>query len=191
MTQGISSLSGKVAIVSGSCSGIGACIARELSARSVTVIINYPFPYLREAAEKVLSSLPNQGQIIEADLSTLEDPKLLVEKTVAAFGKIDLLINNAGISSLMAIDDLDEAKVMKDWDQVNSVNGRGTFLLTRAVLPHLSKQNSRIVNISSTTSRAPEHNMSIYAGSKGMIESFSRAWAKDFPRAGPHRPSNQ
>ncbi len=177
-------LAGKVAIISGSSSGIGACIARELSSQGACVVINYPSPSLRSCAQDVLETLktPANARIIEADLSTLGGPKKLVEETIREFGKLDILINNAGISALMPIDEPDEARVLEAWEQVLNLNGRGTFLLTRAALPHLSPHNSRIINISSSTSRLPEHNMSIYAGSKGMIESFTRAWAKDLPR---------
>lgn len=177
-------LAGKVAIISGASSGIGACIARELSARGAWVVINYPFPSLKEAAQKVLKSLshPADARIIEADLSTLSGPKKLVEDTIHEFGKLDILINNAGVCHVMSLDEPDEAKFLRMWDQTISVNGRGTLLLTRAALAHLSPRNSRIINISSGTSRQPEPNVSIYAGSKGMVESFTRAWAVDLPR---------
>lgn len=176
-------LAGKAAIVSGSSSGIGAAIARELARRGAHVVINYPFPSEKERAEKVASSLPSGSKsiIVEADLSTLKGPQKLAATAAAEFGKIDILINNAGISSHSVLDGPDDAEISRIWDMVVNVNGRGTLLLTRACLKYLSANNSRIVNICSSTSRNPDPNMSIYAGSKGMIESFTRCWARDLP----------
>ncbi|OQV03394.1 hypothetical protein CLAIMM_08443 [Cladophialophora immunda] len=178
------SLAGKVAIVSGSSSGIGAAIARELSKRGGSVVINYPFPSERQRAEKVLQSLPGQSKsiLVEADLSTLTGPQALASAAAAEFGKIDILVNNAGISGHSAIDELDDGEIAQIWDTLVNVNGRGTMLLTRATLKYLSRSHSRIINICSTTSRNPDPDMTIYAGSKGMVESFTRCWARDLAR---------
>lgn len=178
------SLAGKVAIVSGSSSGIGAAIARELSRRGASVVINYPFPSEKRNAEKVLKSLPGNSKsiVVEADLSTLTGPKTLATAASIEFGCIDILINNAGINGHSILDGPDDEEFARIWDRVINVNGRGTLLLTRATLKYLSASNSRIVNICSTTSRDPDPDMTIYAGSKGMIESFTRCWARDLPR---------
>ncbi|TGO45262.1 hypothetical protein BOTNAR_0684g00010 [Botryotinia narcissicola] len=174
----------RVAIVSGSSSGIGAAIARELSLRGASVVINYPSQTERIAAEAVFESLKGDSKsiLVEADLSTIAGPSKLVEAAVAEFGKIDILVNNAGIVIPNWIDDEDDESVLNAWDRVVALNGRGTLLLTRAVLKHLAPSNSRIINISSSTSRNPDPNISIYAGTKGMIESFTRCWARDLPR---------
>lgn len=177
-------LNGKVALISGSSSGIGAAIARELSSRGAHVIINYPFESEKMSALSVLSSLGGSGKSIavEADLSTLAGPRKLVDAAVAEFGQIDILVNNAGISALSAFDEGTDEEVSRMWDSIVSVNGRGTMLLTRATLKQLSRRHSRIINICSSTSRNPDPDMTIYAGSKGMIESFTRCWARDLPR---------
>jgi 3-oxoacyl-[acyl-carrier protein] reductase len=177
-------LDGKVAIVSGSSSGIGAAIAQKLSLRGAHVVINYPFETEKQKAEKVLKSLEGAAKAItvEADLSTPTGPSKLVEAAVAQFGSIDILVNNAGIAVPIVLQNATDDAFHTIWDSVMNLNARGTILLTRAVLKHLSPKNSRIINISSATSRNPEPNMSIYAGSKGMIESFTRCWARDLPR---------
>lgn len=177
-------LKGKVAIVSGASSGIGAAIARELSSQGAHVVINYPFPSEQSRANKVLESLEGKAKSIavEADISTTTGPIELVERTVREFGHIDIVVNNAGISSLIELDAADEAAFLQTWNAVVNTNARGTLLLTRAALKHLSKTNSRIVNICSAASRNPEPHMSIYSGSKGMIESFTRTWARELPR---------
>lgn len=177
------SLSGKVAIVSGSSSGIGAATARELSERGARVVINYPSPSERQKAEDVLSQLKTSAESItvEADLSTTTGPEELVQAAVAKYGIIDILVNNAGIMAPCDLQDDDRQIILSAWDATVSLNGRGTFLLTCAALKNLSRQNSRIINITSTTSRSPEPGYSIYAGTKGMIESFTRSWARELP----------
>ncbi len=170
-------LSGKVAIISGSCSGIGAAIARELSSRGANVVINHPFSNLREQAETVVSSLATPGIAVEADISSTTGPAHLVEGAVAAYGKVDILINNAAL----AINKPFEEQSLADWDSLVNLNGRGTFLLTQATLKHLAKGSGRIVNIVSISSRGPPPMQTIYAGTKGMVDSFTRCWAKELP----------
>ncbi|KAK5064356.1 hypothetical protein LTR84_000189 [Exophiala bonariae] len=177
-------LRGKVALVSGSSTGIGAAIAQELAKRGASVVINFPRSAEKEDADKVLSTLPAESKsvAIEADLSTTTGPEALVQQVVAVFGRIDILVNNAGLMLGHSLDDPDDAKVIGLINKMMDLNGRGTYLLTRAVLKHLSNQNSRIVNITSGSSRTPGVGVSMYAGTKGMIESFTRSWAKELPR---------
>ncbi|KIX09362.1 uncharacterized protein Z518_00441 [Rhinocladiella mackenziei CBS 650.93] len=178
------SLAGKVAIVSGSSSGIGAAVVQELSRRGATVAINYPFPSERDNAESVLKTLApdTKAIIVEADLSSYEGPKILAQTVADAFSKIDILVNNAGVVLPAEVDDPDDSVIANVWDQTVNLNGRGVLLLTREVLKYLSPQNSRIVNIASGISRAPAPKQTIYAGSKGMVEAFTRCWARELPR---------
>ncbi|RKK10056.1 hypothetical protein BFJ66_g13714 [Fusarium oxysporum f. sp. cepae] len=182
--SGLSPRHGKVALVSGSSSGLGAAIAREFSRRGCHVIINYPNSSEASAAQNVLESLEGEcpSIIVQADLSTIEGPRELANAAAAHFGKVDFLINNAGVNALDQIDAASDDEILRIWDKVVNVNGRGTMLLTRAVLPILTPKNSRIINIGSGTSRDPDPDLTIYAGSKGMIESFTRCWARYFPR---------
>jgi len=183
--QTMSSLAGKVALVSGSSMGLGAAIARELHSRGASVVINYPYPSEKANADQVLQSLVagSRAVAIAADLSTQEGPRKLADEAAKAFGKIDILVNSAGINCLpLFLDDPDDAKVEKAWHDVNNLNGRGTFFLTREVLKHLSRQNSRIVNIGSDISRSPAPASSVYAGSKSIVEAYTQCWATELPR---------
>ncbi|KAF4551378.1 Versicolorin reductase-like protein 3 [Elsinoe fawcettii] len=173
-------LAGKVALVSGSSSGIGAAIARLLSERGCSVVINYPFPSEQNAAQAVLASLaPGAKAIaIEADLSTLAGPAQLISEAVRLFNHIDILVNNAGRAGDALLSDI----TPESWNQVINLNARGTLLLTQAALPHLAKKNSRIVNIISATVRDPVPGLSLYAGSKAMVDAFTKTWAKELPR---------
>jgi NAD(P)-dependent dehydrogenase (short-subunit alcohol dehydrogenase family) len=169
-------LSGKVAIISGSSSGIGAATARELSRRGASVVINYPFSSEKQNAENVMRSLPENSKsiMVEADLSTLDGPQTLAKAAALEFGQVDFLVNNAGISTQSVLDGLGDEELAQVWERVVDLNGRGTLLLTRAILRYFSPKNSRIINICSTTSRDPDPDMTVYAGSKGMVESFTR-----------------
>lgn len=104
-------------------------------------------------------------------------PQKLVDETVKKYGKIDILINNAAL----AINKPFEEQTLEDWDMLVNLNGRGCFLLTQACLKYLTKGSSRTVNIISISSRGPPPNQTLYAGTKGMVDSFTRCWAKELP----------
>lgn len=175
--QTAQTLAGKVAVISGSSSGIGAAIARELSSRGAHVTVNYPFADFREEANTVVSQLATPGIAVEADISTTTGPATLVKAAVDAWGKVDILVNNAAIAVNLPL----EEQTLDHWDQLVNLNGRGTFLLTKETLPHLTKGAGRIVNIDSISSRSPPPMQTIYAGTKGMVDSFTRCWAKELP----------
>ena len=172
-------LQGKVAIVSGSDSGIGAQIARDLSIAGAHVVVNYPYPTpeLTKRANDLVSSLPTPGLAVEADLSTTTGPQALIDATVKQYGKIDILVNNAGLAVNLPF----EEQTLEHWDLLVNINGRGTFLLTQAALKHLVPKGGRIVNICSISARESPPMQTIYAGTKGMVDSFTRVWAKELP----------
>lgn len=171
------SLVGKIAVVSASDSGIGAQISRDLSSAGANVVINYPFPEYQARAMAVVESLINPGICIEADISTTDGPKKLIDAAVAKYGRVDILINNAGIAVNLPF----EQQTLDHWDSLVNLNCRGTFLLTQAALPYLAKQDSRIVNICSISSREAPPMQTIYAGTKGMVDSMTRVWARELP----------
>ncbi|KAK1657959.1 hypothetical protein BDP55DRAFT_698645 [Colletotrichum godetiae] len=154
------SLAGKIAVVSGSCSGIGHAIAKELSARGSHAVINYPHASLAEEAAAVAATLITPGIAIEANMSTVDGPKRLIESVVEVYGHIDILVNNAAIAINLPF----EEQTLDHWDSLVNLNGRGTFLLTQQAL-----------------SRAAPPLQTIYAGTKGMVDSFTRVWAKELP----------
>lgn len=169
-------MEGKVAVVSGSSSGIGAAICRELSSRGAIVVVNYPWPSLESEAARVLESCSGRGIIVEADLSTRTGPAELIAATVAVYPEIYCLVNNAAIAVNKSLED----STLEDFDSLVNLNCRGTFLLTQSVLPHLSRP-SRIINIVSATSRGSPPLQTIYSGTKGMTDCFTKVWAKELP----------
>ncbi|RMJ17593.1 hypothetical protein BHE90_006311 [Fusarium euwallaceae] len=170
-------LSGKVAIISGSDSGIGYAIARELASRGAHVAINYPFSSLSDKANEAAARLPTKSIAVCADMSTVDGPKTLIEAAVQEFGRLDIVVNNVAI----AVNKPFEEQTLDDWDLLVNINGRATFLLTQQSLPHLTKGGGRIVNICSASSRGPPPLQTIYAGTKGMVDSFTKCWAKELP----------
>lgn len=177
----MSTLAGKVALISGSSLGMGAAIARELYKNGASVAINYPDTSEKANADKVLRSFDDRSRAIaiEADLSTLGGPRALADAAAKAFGKIDILVNSAGINRQILLDDPDDAKVEAIWHDTVNLNSRGVFLLTRAILKHLSPKNSRIINIGSTASHAPSPLGSVYGGSKAMVHFYTQCWAAE------------
>lgn len=170
-------LAGKVAVVSGSSSGIGFAIGQELASRGAHIVLNYPSPSLSAAATTAAAELATRSTAVCADLSTIEGPKKLVAAAVEEFGRIDILVNNAGLAINLPF----EEQTMEHWDSLVNLNGRGTFLLTQYTLPHLTRGSGRIVNIGSVSARGPPPLQTIYAGTKGMVDSFTRGWAKELP----------
>lgn len=171
-------LEGRVAVVSGSSSGIGKAIAIELASRGASVAINYPFPSLQSEADAVVASLPTKSIAVCADMGTTDGPVRLAQEAVQAFGKIDFVVNNAAL----AVNKPFEEQTLEDWDRLVNINGRGTFLLTQTALPFLPTPGGRIINICSASSRGPPPMQTIYAGTKGMVDSFTKCWAKELPR---------
>lgn len=170
-------LTGRVAIISGSSSGIGLAIAQELASRGANIVINYPFPSLATEAAAAVATLPTKSATVCADMSTVDGPGALVEKATDEFGMIDIVVNNAAIAINLPF----EEQTLKHWDMLVNLNGRGTFLLTQKALPYLNKDGGRIVNICSVSSRGPPPLQTLYAGTKGMVDSFTRVWAQELP----------
>lgn len=170
-------LAGKVAIVSGSNSGIGLAIAQELAARGASTVLNYPFASLAAEGDKAAADMPVKSIAVLADMSTVEGPRTLVAAAVEEFGRVDILVNSAAIAVNLPL----EEQTLDHWDALVNLNARGPFLLTKEVLPHLPKGSGRIVNICSISARGPPPLQTIYAGTKGMIDSFTRCWAKELP----------
>lgn len=172
-------LAGKVAIVTGSNTGIGAAIAQELASRGASIVLNYPFASLASEADTVLSTLPTASTSIavQADLSTETGPQALVDAAVARYTTVDIVVNNAGLAVNKALPEL----TLDDWNLLVNLNARGVFLLVQALLPHLPPADSRIINICSISARASPPLQTIYAGTKGMVDSMTRVWAKELP----------
>jgi len=158
-------LKGKVAIVTGGGSGIGTAIAERFVADGARICIT---GRRKEMLEKVSKSLPSGSVVIcQGDVSKEEDVKRMVETTMKFGGKIDVLVNNAGINHPAPIAELD----LKLWEHVIAINLTGPFLLTKAVVPHMLKVGGgSIINIASLGGLRCLPGMPAYCSSKaGLI----------------------
>jgi 3-oxoacyl-[acyl-carrier protein] reductase len=168
-------LRGRVAIVTGGARGIGRATVLRLAEAGADVVINYARN--EEAAEEVAHRAREFGVRalpLRADVSGVDQAAALVDRTVEQFGKVDLLVANAGIWEGAPVEELSEAV----WDRVIDANLKGTWAACRAVVPFMKKQRrGGIVIVSSTAGQRGEAGYSNYAASKGGQISFTKALA--------------
>ncbi len=159
------SLEGKVAIVTGSSSGIGAAIARLLTEEGATVVVNSSTSVA--AGEALAAELGTT--YVQADVSDEAQAIHLVEATVEAHGRLDILINNAGTTEVIPHHDLD-AVTDEVWHKILDVNVLGTWKVTRAAVPHLKASGAgTVVNITSIAGVRPRGSSIPYAVSKAAL----------------------
>lgn len=170
-------LKNKTVIVTGAGQGIGKAVAQAFSHHEANVVIAERD---EEAGQEVVSWLTGKGAAPESllfvpcDVASEEQVKAMVRQAVERFGRIDFLINNAGISKFTPFDELDAA----GWDQVLNVNLRGAFLCAKYAAPHLkATHKGAIINIASTRAHQSEKESEAYAASKGGLLSLTHALA--------------
>ena len=170
-------LENKVAIVTGGARGIGKSISKRLADEGATVVI---VDVLLEAAEETANEFKAMGlkaAAYKADVSSSEDVNATVKAINDEFGRIDILINNAGITR----DTLLMRMTEKDWDLVMNINLKGTFNFTKAVIrPMMKAKGGKIVNIASVVGRMGNAGQANYAASKAGIIGFTKTVAKEF-----------
>ncbi len=174
-------LEGKIALVTGGSRGIGAAIAKRLAADGANVAITYTKG--ASAAASVVKDIERIGGkaiAIQADAVDANAGKAAVEKTVATFGRLDVLVNNAGT----AIPKRFEDTTLEELDRVIDINVRGTFLATQAALKHL-KSGGRIITIGSCVG---ERNLTPglvpYAATKGAVKMFTQGLSREVGERG-------
>ncbi len=164
-----------IAIVTGGGSGIGLATSLQLAREGARVAV---VDIDREAGQEAAAQIERAGGTaiyLYADVSKSADVQGVVNHVVEKWGRIEVLINNAGIMRFQPVVDLAE----DDWDRVMSVNLRAAFLFSKYALPHFRHEDGRkggaIVNVSSVHAQATTRNVSAYAASKGGLEAFTRA----------------
>jgi len=170
-------LKDKVALVTGSSSGIGRGVAIAFAREGADVVVNYPTGDQAANAKAACSEIAKLGRkaiAMEADVAIEADVKKLCAAANDRFGRIDILVNNAGIAVAAPVQDIP----VEQWDRVIAVHLRGTFLMTREVLPQMYARGSgRIINTASQLAYKGAPGFAHYTAAKGAILSFTRSVA--------------
>ncbi len=166
----------RVAIVTGSARGIGKAIAWGLAESGVNVVITDIIEDAANATAKELSGLGVETLAIKADVSKAADAEMLIKTTVGKFGKVDYLVNNAGITR----DNLSIRMSETDWDLVLNINLKGTFLCSQqAAKAMMKKKFGRIVNIASVSGILGTAGQANYASSKAGVMALTKTMARE------------
>ena len=177
----VSALAGRVALVTGASRGIGRACALALAARGAAVVVN--FNASGEEAEGVVAEIVGRGgaaRAVQGDVSRLDDAHAVVRAATAAFGRVDVLVNNAGSTRNALLASMRE----EDWDAVIQQNLKSVFNCSKAVLRQMLKQRyGRIVNMTSVAGLVGSPGQTNYSAAKAGIIGFTRAMAKEYGRS--------
>jgi NAD(P)-dependent dehydrogenase (short-subunit alcohol dehydrogenase family) len=178
----MSTLEGAVVVVTGAGRGIGRAIAEELGQGGAKVVVNYSRS--RGPAEELVAELLQKGApravAIQADVANPDQAANLIEETVKQLGRVDVLVNNAGIN----IDRSLKKMTVEDWDTVIQVDLSSFFYIVRAAIPYLTEQKSgKIINISSFVGQAGNFGQANYSAAKAGIIGFTKTAALELARS--------
>ena len=169
-------LEGKIALITGGSRGIGAAIAKRLAADGANVAITYTKG--ADAAASVVKEIERAGRkaiAIQADATDADAVEAAVEKTVATFGRLDVLVNNAGT----AIPKTFEETTLEELDRLIDVNVRGTFVATQAALKHMQSGGRIIMIGSSVGERVMVPGLVPYSATKGAVKMFTQGLSRE------------
>lgn len=177
----MATLEGAVVICTGAGRGIGRAIAEELGQSGAKVVVNYS--HSKEPAEELVKKLMERGSpqtvAIQANVAVAAQASRLIEETIQQFGRIDVLVNNAGINIDRSMKNLG----VEDWNTVIQVDLNSFFYTVKAALPYFMKQNSgKIINISSFVGQAGNFGQANYAAAKAGIIGFTKTAALELAR---------
>jgi 3-oxoacyl-[acyl-carrier protein] reductase len=174
-------LKGKVAVVTGASKGIGASIALHLAAEGASVVVNYATS--RQGADRVVGEISKAGGkavAVQADVSKQAEVKRLFDETLKAFGRVDVLVNNAGIYDFAPIEEVTAEHFHKQFD----LNVLGLLFATQEAAKHIGPEGGSIINISSVVSTFTPPNGSVYSATKAAVDAITRSLSKEL---GPRR----
>ena len=178
----MASLDGAVAVVTGASRGLGRAIAEELGRGGAKVVVNYSSS--KEPAEELVSQLSDNGSeaiAVQADVSDAEQAQRLIDEAIENFGRIDALVNNAGINRDKTLKKLS----VEDWDIVVQTDLNSAFYTVHAALPGMIEQESGcIINMSSFIGQAGNVGQANYAAAKAGLLGFTKTAAQELARYG-------
>ena len=166
-------LTGKSAIITGGSKGLGLAMAAGLASAGANImLVNRNEAEGKAAAQEIASTYGVKAEAFSADVTNQAHMEAMAQATMDAFGRIDILINNAGINIRGAIDEL----TLEQFNQVMNINVNGVWLASKAVIPYMKKvNNGRIINIASTLGIVGLANRTPYTSSKGAVVQMTRA----------------
>ncbi|SFD97717.1 3-oxoacyl-[acyl-carrier protein] reductase [Chitinophaga sp. CF118] len=174
----MNNLKEKVILITGASKGIGAHMAKAFAARGAKVVINYANSHTK--AEELLYDIRQKGEtaiIVKADVSKEDEVNRLFKTTIKEFGRIDVLINNAGMMKTKLLKENTEA----DFNEHFNINVKGIFFTMKEAATKLA-DNGIIINISSTVTRVMFPGYSIYSATKAAVDQMTRVFAKEIGR---------
>ena len=172
----MSKLKGKVAVVTGASKGIGAAVAKQLAADGASVVVNYATS--REGADKVVAEIKKAGGnavAVGASVAKEAEIQTLFAETKKAYGKVDILVNNAGVYGFTPLEQVTADEYKRQFD----TNVLGLLLTTKAALPLFPAEGGSVVNISSVVSTAAPPAGSVYASTKGAVDTITKSLSKE------------
>src|SRR5438874_10060256 len=169
-------LEGKVAVVTGASKGIGAAIAEHLAAEGAAVVVNYASSRAgADAVVKRITQKEGKAVAVQADVSKPEDIRRLFAETKKAFGKLDVLVNNAGIYEFLPLEAITPEHFHKQYD----LNVLGLLLTTQEAVKHFGPSGGSIVNVSSVAATAAPPTASVYSGTKAAVNAITKSLAQE------------
>lgn len=166
----------KVAIVTGASKGIGAAIAKAYAAEGASVVVNYSSD--KNGATKVVNDIVSKGGkaiAVQGNVSLAGDVQRLFADSIAAYGKVDILMNNAGVFNFLPI----EAVTEEDFHRQFNTNVLGTILTIQEAVKHFGPEGGSIINTSTIASTNPVPTSVVYAASKSAVDAITKAMAKE------------
>jgi NAD(P)-dependent dehydrogenase (short-subunit alcohol dehydrogenase family) len=170
-------LANKIIIITGSGSGIGRSTALLFASEGATVVVNDLDTEKGTETVKEIQASGGSAMFVQADVTNAEAVKALVDQVIAKYGRIDVLFNNAGISGVGALHEVDPDV----WDRVMNVNTRGVYMPSKYVLPHMMERKAGvIINMSSCVAEIGLARRAVYSASKGAILALTKSMQVDY-----------
>jgi len=169
-------LKGKVAVVTGASKGIGAGIAKGLGAAGASVVVNYASS--KEGADRVVAEINNNGGkaiAVQGDVAKAADVERLFKETKKAFGKLDVLVNNAGIYQFTPLEAVTEEEFHREFN----INVLGLILATREAVKYFGPEGGSVINVGSVATSFTPPNSVVYTATKGAVDATTRVLAKE------------
>ena len=169
-------LTGKVAVVTGASKGIGAGIAKGLAAEGASVVVNYSSS--KEGADRVVAEITSKGGkalAVQGDVSKSAEVQRIFAETKKAFGRLDVLVNNAGVYQFAALGEITEEQFHKQFN----TNVLGLILATQEAAKHFGADGGSVINIGSVSSQQTPPATAVYTATKGAVDAVTHVLAKE------------